>query len=532
MGKPQKHREKHKRDIAKGAFLTLPIRHENGSIEKKNVPVWGLSCQHRNDRRQHVDNEWHNAGLGTINWIIVEKHSTNPKQGCWESHQKMWKRGIDLKLDWLCIIEDDATWIGSPKNFPPLPISAQMAYLGGIVNWTWEDPIQEASHWDRGNLKISQSEWIRAITWTTHGYFIHLGALCSRLTDFINMQYNEGNEVDRFFVEQIHPHEECYIIRNMRMIQSCDYSDIEHRRVDYSPMIHSAWGIPKPYMERGSQGELCVPLAPIIEEKLPRISIITPTYRRAHIFGWALRNFYTQYYPPELMEWIIVEEDNDSKTETVKQDLPDDPRIRRIGIKPREDGNPQTIAYKRNVGIKESANNLIVFMDDDDYYPPTSVIARVKALLQYRGKLIVGTSLVACFDPATETSGFISDGRLALSEASMAFWKRAWIDQPFNPEEERGEYRSFLNNRWDQCLDIPSVFIIYALRWAHHARVLEEAIRNGDQPKRPMCGAVWKETKRGESVDFRLWWDKETVEWHTRFWKLDQQYTSARLEEK
>lgn len=534
MGKQSKRiRPNSKSNQSQLSSLKIPFLQLNQTLSHKDVPIWGLSCRHRQDRRDKMNREWRARNLD-INWFIVDKHPTDGKQGCWESHAAMWRAAREQNIEWLCVVEDDAQWIGAHTNFPPVPFDAKMAYLGGQVHWTWEDPIQEASHWENGRLRQMPNEWVRAVIWTTHAYLICLrdDTMPQSLKDFMNgtRPYTTGYEVDKFFVEQIHPKEPCYAIRNMRVIQrGGDFSDIENCQVDYSPMIHTPWGIPKPRMEKGEEGELRVPLPNYTEDQLPKVSIITPTWGRSHLWAWTLRNVFTQWYPLNKIEWIILEEDwtdfpdSPNKRPTIpKEDIPKPheaggAQIRYIPVKPTTDGGLNTIAWKRNRGCELATNPLIVHFDDDDYYTPYSLMSRVKVLLTYRQKSIVGTSLVAAYDVHEDKSGFLTDGRLALAEASMAYWKRAWLQQKWDDKEVRGEYRGFLNGRWDECIDLPSVFIIYAMRWKHHGGFQGDSAPN----RRPMTGAHWRESNTDEPVDFKQWWDEETLECLNGMRKID-----------
>ena len=546
MGNHKKNREGRRKPLLKhqpiSKCLRLGFRTINQTISYQDVPIWGLSCQHRQDRRERMDRDWRKQGLA-IDWFLVEKHPTDGKQGCWESHAHMWRDAHSKGIEWLCVVEDDAEWVGTANiaHIPPIPLDAKMAYLGGQIHWTWEDPIQEASHWDNGRLKNMPPEWIRAVVWTTHAYLICLrdDVMPPSLKQFMTGErpYTTGYEVDKFFVEEIHPKEQCYALRNIQIIQHGDYSDIEGCEVDYSPMVHTAWGIPKPNMERGEEGELRVPLPSFTENELPTVSIITPTWARSHLWGWTLRNVLTQWYPLQKIEWIVLEEDwsahptSPYRRATIPaEDIPSPEEagglvVRYTKVEPTEDGKPQTIAWKRNKGCELAKHQVIAFFDDDDYYPPTSLLSRVKTLLTYRQKSIVGSSLIAAYDVHEETSGFMTDGRLAFGEASMAFWRRAWLQQKFDPTEVRGEYRSFLSGRWNECMDIPCVFVMYALKWKHHGTVV---VRDGngdggeERSRRPMTGAKWRSADTGEEdVDFRKWWDEETLHYLGEFRKID-----------
>ena len=62
-------------------------------------------------------------------------------------------------------------------------------------------------------------------------------------------------------------------------------------------------------------------------------------------------------------------------------------------------------------------------MDDDDYYPPESLLARIKILLRYESQGIecVGSTLIGTYNIINNTSSMSTDSPISLSEASMAY---------------------------------------------------------------------------------------------------------------
>ena len=121
-----------------------------------------------------------------------------------------------------------------------------------------------------------------------------------------------------------------------------------------------------------------------------------------------------------------------------------------------------TIAHKRNLACKIASYPIIVHMDDDDYYPPESLLARVKPILGFKNTDCVGCSKIGIYDIVNNKSFISSDGNLSLSEASMAYTKKFWEEQSFDPACKRGEYKSFMQDRLDRIIDLPYVFVITA----------------------------------------------------------------------
>ena len=116
----------------------------------------------------------------------------------------------------------------------------------------------------------------------------------------------------------------------------------------------------------------------------PLVSIIVPTRDRAFFTENVLRNFYRQTYPQKRMELLIYEDGAPS----MKEHLPKDKRIKYHHSKSK---TPLSIGKKRNKLCSLAKGEIIVQMDDDDFYPPTCVSHIVKSLTPKKYE-------VACLD--------------------------------------------------------------------------------------------------------------------------------------
>ena len=119
------------------------------------------------------------------------------------------------------------------------------------------------------------------------------------------------------------------------------------------------------------------------------------------------------------------------------------------------------IGYKRNRVVSLSTHDIIVHMDDDDYYPPESVLARVRCLLLYNDTRCVGCEYVRTFNLFTEqTLEAHETVHTNLSESTLTYHKSFWEERHFEPMSSQGEGIAFIENRLNECLSIPSVFVI------------------------------------------------------------------------
>jgi len=126
------------------------------------------------------------------------------------------------------------------------------------------------------------------------------------------------------------------------------------------------------------------------KKKYPFVSVCTPTFNRRPFIPMMLECFRNQTYPRDRMEWIIVDDGTDKildVLQSVGQDLM--PQIR---YTPLQEVMP--LGKKRNYMHSLARGDILVYMDDDDYYPPERVDHAVETLLRAPQALCAGSSIV------------------------------------------------------------------------------------------------------------------------------------------
>jgi hypothetical protein len=101
-------------------------------------------------------------------------------------------------------------------------------------------------------------------------------------------------------------------------------------------------------------------------------------------------------------------------------------------------------------------------MDDDDYYFPFSLYARMALLVKYPKYDLVGVTDLDIYDTVNDFSARVRGAM--VSEASMAFRKSFWREQKF-PEtfNSLGEGYPFTRDRRDRIVRMPSCFALIAM---------------------------------------------------------------------
>ena len=121
----------------------------------------------------------------------------------------------------------------------------------------------------------------------------------------------------------------------------------------------------------------------------PFVSVLTPTYNRRKFIPALIECYKSQTYPSNRMEWIILDDGQDSVEDIFMEAAKTIPNLRYI-----RENKKQLIGYKRNRLHKEAKGDIFVCMDDDDYYHPERVSHAVTKLQQDPKIQLAGSSVL------------------------------------------------------------------------------------------------------------------------------------------
>ncbi|MBN1875878.1 MAG: glycosyltransferase [Anaerolineae bacterium] len=113
-----------------------------------------------------------------------------------------------------------------------------------------------------------------------------------------------------------------------------------------------------------------------IEQPVPRVSVITPTYNRATYLQAALASILAQSLAP--WEIIIIDDGSTDNTIQIIRDAPGPIRLFQQAH--------QGVVAARNLGLEKSSGDLIAWLDSDDLWEP-DFLATVVPLLAKDGML-------------------------------------------------------------------------------------------------------------------------------------------------
>ena len=170
----------------------------------------------------------------------------------------------------------------------------------------------------------------------------------------------------------------------------------------------------------------------------PFVSVCTPTYNRRKFIPQLIKCFKNQTYPKQLMEWVVVDDGEDSVEDLFK----DVECVKYIRV-----NEKMKLGRKRNFMHEQSKGEIIVYMDDDDYYPPERVNHAVNRLRSRPEALAVGSSIVFIyFNDMDKIYQFGPYGPTHATAGTFAFKRKLLEQTRYDDDAEIAEEKKFLKN--------------------------------------------------------------------------------------
>lgn len=183
---------------------------------------------------------------------------------------------------------------------------------------------------------------------------------------------------------------------------------------------------------------------------LPNVSICTPTFNRRPFFEGLIQSIKEQDYPHDKIEWIIIDDGTD-KIENIIQDPETIKILHDIKISYYHYEDKLDLGKKRNL-MHQKCNftndeDIIVYMDDDDYYPPERVSHSVKKLTQDDKVLCGGSSeLYLWFNTLDKMYKFGPYGPNHATAGTFAFKRKLLKQTSYEDGAVLAEEKHFLKN--------------------------------------------------------------------------------------
>jgi len=207
----------------------------------------------------------------------------------------------------------------------------------------------------------------------------------------------------------------------------------------------------------------------------PTVSVCTPTFNRRPFINILFECFKNQTYPKDKIEWIII----DDGTDKIK-DLVENSGI--LQIKYIELDNKITVAAKRNLMNDKTSGDIIVYMDDDDYYPPERIQHAVDKLLENPDILIAGASeMYMYFTHISKMCRFGPYNPNHATPSTFAFKKELLKITRYNDNKSLGEEKEFLKDYTIPMIQLDPFKTILVFPHSHNTFDKKDLLKNRNQ---------------------------------------------------
>lgn len=377
-------------------------------MEILNTQHFYINLDKRVDRKEKVEKELIDFGFTKPNRISAIENEIS-LIGCSLSHIKCLEEAKKNNWSHVLIFEDDIYFVDKErcKNLIEkyIDYDYDVLFLGA---WIRDNKYSKV---DNNLIKIKNA-------YTSHSYIVksnYYDTLIQNLREGIELKKNnpkdEQYNIDNYWGKLQNSYN-WFCLKPIMCSQYNDYSDNFNtiRELDNS-----------------------IKTIPLLEEDLPNVSILTPTFDRKMFLPLMISNLKNMKYPKEKLEWNIL--DSFGKDGKVGEKLFNDDKEKinieiMINIKINYKFIPSSmnIGEKRNYLAENSNYDYLINMDDDDIYMDNYIYKSISRLVSMEKRLcgVLGSLLIFPQDNMNIYIFKTIKNFSLLDEASMCMTKSLW----------------------------------------------------------------------------------------------------------
>lgn len=232
------------------------------------------------------------------------------------------------------------------------------------------------------------------------------------------------------------------------------------------------------------------------KKKYPFVSICTPTFNRRPFIPFMIKCFEHQTYPRDKMEWIIIDDGTD-KIEDLVAHLP--------YVQYFKYDKKMTLGKKRNLMHQKSSGQFIVYMDDDDYYPPERVSHAIESLQNNPKALCAGTSeMHIYFKHIQQMWQFGPYGPNHSTAATFAFRRELLSQTKYDDNSCLAEEKAFLKDYTIPFVQLDPTKSILVISHMHNSFDKKNVLNNKNQYVNPSQKQITDFIKEPEMMQFYI----------------------------
>lgn len=367
-----------------------------------------INLDKRVDRKEKIEKELIEFGFIKPNRISAIENEIG-LIGCSLSHIKCLEEAKKNNWSHVLIMEDDIYFVNKErcKNLIEkyIDYDYDVLFLGA---WIRDNKYSKI---DDNLIKIKNA-------YTSHSYIVkshYYDKLIQNLREGIELKKNNPNDeqynIDNYW-GKLQNSDNWFCLRPIMCSQYNDYSNNFNtvRELDNS-----------------------IKTIPLLEEDLPNVSILTPTFDRKMFLPLMISNLKNMKYPKEKLEWNILDSfGRDGKVgEKLFQDDKEKINIEKIiniKINYKFIPSPMNIGEKRNYLAENSNYDYLINMDDDDIYIDNYIYKSISRIVSMEKRLcgVLGSLLIFPQDNMDIYIFKTIKNFSLLDEASMCMAKSLW----------------------------------------------------------------------------------------------------------
>lgn len=214
-----------------------------------------------------------------------------------------------------------------------------------------------------------------------------------------------------------------------------------------------------------------------LEANFPFVSVLTPTYNRSRFFPSLIQVYKAQTYPKDRMEWIVLDDGQEDLAPILEKHAKDIPNLRYIRLPEK-----LNIGAKRNRLNQEARGEILVAMDDDDYYFPERVSSVVAAFKKQPKIELAGSSEIYMYFTDIQTIYKLGPYNPNHATNGTMAWRSSYAKtHTYDEDVTHAEERSFLDDYKHPMIQLDPFKVMLVI--SHSQNTFDKKkLREGENP--------------------------------------------------
>ena len=205
--------------------------------------------------------------------------------------------------------------------------------------------------------------------------------------------------------------------------------------------------------------------------KNPMVSVCTPTFNRRPFIPYMIKCFEHQTYDKNKIEWIII----DDGTDPIRDLVEHIPQVKYFYVK-----DKMELGAKRNYMHTKCSGDIIVYMDDDDYYPPERISHAVDSLMNSKCLIAGSSEMHVYFNSRKQMYKCGPYGPNHATAATFAFKKELLKKTKYDDNIALSEEKKFTDNFSIPMVQLDTLKTICVFSHTHNSLNKERLLDNMD----------------------------------------------------